>query len=92
VPSSFEQLYFALLCAVERRSSKRPVVVVDAAAGEFDRLAVQKQALFCRPRERSDPEGREHFIDNPAVLQHSRDYAVQNRRADQRAGLATAIS
>ena len=38
VPSRLQQFDPALLCAIKRRGTERAVVVVNAAAGEFDGL------------------------------------------------------
>ena len=46
VSGCFQQLYFAFLGAVEGRSSQRPVIMMDAAACELDRLSIQKQPLL----------------------------------------------
>jgi hypothetical protein len=67
VPGRFEQLYFALLCPIESRGSKRFVVVVDATARELDHLAVQKKPLSRRPGKRADAESCHHLVDHEYV-------------------------
>src|SRR5262249_48828246 len=80
VTRRLKQLDSALLGTVERRRPERSVVMVDAAARELHRLAVQNETLFRRPCKRPDTKGGYHLIDNFAVFLHLRDGAVQNRR------------
>ena len=46
----FEEFYFSRLCAVESRSPERAIVMVNAAAREFDCRPVEEQALLHGPR------------------------------------------
>ena len=88
-----QQLYSALLGAVECRRSQRSVVVVDAAAREFDRLAVQQKPLLRRPRKRSNAEGRFHLIQQlPFFSTRVTARYRTGESGDHSAGLATAIS
>lgn len=40
VSGRLQQFYFAFLGAVERRGPQRPVIIVDAATRELDRLSI----------------------------------------------------
>ena len=56
-PGLFQELDPALFCAGDGRRAEHAVVVVDARAAEFDRLAVDPQAASGVESQRADPEG-----------------------------------
>ncbi len=76
VSRRLQQFHSALFGAVECCRTQRPVVVVNAAARQLHRLAVQKQSLFRGPRERSNSEGGFHLVDDFAVFSHLGDGAI----------------
>jgi hypothetical protein len=64
---SLEQLDLAFLGPVERTRAEDPVVVVNAAAGQLVGLAIERQPLVCRPRQRAHAELGRHFVDGLAI-------------------------
>ena len=77
---SLQQLHSALFRAIKGRSAERSVVVMNAAAGQLDGLAVEQQSLFRRPGKRADAEWRGHLVDHFAIFANRRDRAVQRGR------------
>ena len=69
----------ALFGAVEGGGSEGAIVMMHAAAGELDGLAIEQETLFRGPGEGANAEGRGDFVDESSVFAQAGNGMVQGR-------------